>query len=154
MVAAGTFRQDLYYRLAVLTIALPALRERREDIAPLVRHFIDKHSRGRKLRITERAVQTLCDFGWPGNVRQLENEVQRALLLAEDVLGIEHLSTHLTKPSAQPRNDLDLKAQVDALERRLVARAMDQSGGNQTRAAVLLGVSRFGLQKMIRRLEL
>jgi DNA-binding NtrC family response regulator len=90
---------------------------------------------------------------WPGNVRQLENEVRRALVLGGDVLREEHFAqSQAQKDGASSGSDLDLRTQVDELERKLIRRAFELSKGNQTRAAELLGVSRFGLQKMVKRL--
>jgi serine/threonine-protein kinase PknK len=157
MIRAGTFRQDLYYRLAVVSVSVPPLRERPEDVAALVTHFVAKHARGRTLAVDRRALALLQAYAWPGNVRQLENEVQRALLLATDVVRPEHLSPALSgdKRDADavdaPRDALDLRGQTDALERRLIRRAL---AAHDTRAAAAraLGVSRFGLQKMMRRL--
>jgi transcriptional regulator with GAF, ATPase, and Fis domain len=151
MVARGEFRQDLYYRLAVVAIAIPPLRDRPDDIPPLVAHFVDKHAQGRSVRVERRALAQLQAYGWPGNVRQLENEIQRALVLADDVIREEHLSAALREGGAET-DELDLKAQVEELERTLITRALERAGGNQTRAAKLLGVSRYGLQKMLKRL--
>jgi serine/threonine-protein kinase PknK len=154
MVADGRFREDLFYRIAVVTVALPALRERPEDIAPLVAHFVAKHAQGRSVEIDRRALAALARHAWPGNVRQLENEIRRALVLGDDVIALEHLSPALLDAGAGAGADpLDMRAQVDQLERRLIRQALDASAGNQTRAARLLGVSRYGLQKMMRRLE-
>jgi transcriptional regulator with PAS, ATPase and Fis domain len=140
-----------------VSIPVPPLRARPEDIAALVAHFVDKHARGRAVTVDRRALASLQAFPWPGNVRQLENEVQRALLLATDVVRPEHLSAALTGEArgeegegAQP-GALDLRGQTDALERRLIRRALAEHG-TQSAAARALGVSRFGLQKMIRRL--
>jgi transcriptional regulator with GAF, ATPase, and Fis domain len=154
MVKDGSFREDLYYRLSVVTIAVPPLRERPEDIAPLVAHFVDKHAEGKRVSVEQRALSQLTAFRWPGNVRQLENEVRRALVLADDVVGEAHLSPDLVQEPSDDIDELDLKAQVDRLERRLIRRALDTCGGNQTQAARALGVSRYGLQKMLRRLDL
>jgi DNA-binding NtrC family response regulator len=91
---------------------------------------------------------------WPGNVRQLENEIRRALVLADGVIELEHLSPGLLDLGAAASPDpLDMRAQVDQLERRLIRQALDASAGNQTRAARMLGISRYGLQKMLRRLD-
>jgi transcriptional regulator with GAF, ATPase, and Fis domain len=153
-VAEGSFREDLFYRIAVVTLTLPALRERPEDVAPLVAHFVTKHAQGRSVEIDRRALAALARHGWPGNVRQLENEIRRALVLAEDVIALEHLSPALLDAAVGASADpLDMRAQVDQLERRLIRQALDASAGNQTRAARLLGISRYGLQKMMRRLE-
>ena len=90
---------------------------------------------------------------WPGIVRELENELRRALVLADDRIEVSHLSpTVRGTDDAEPVEELDLKGQVDALERRLIRAALTQHDGNQTRAAKTLGVSRYGLQKMMKRL--
>ncbi len=154
MVREGTFRHDLFYRLAVVVVQLPPLRERTDDIAPLVAHFVAKHAgKGKPPRLDPRALARLGAFRWPGNVRQLENEVQRALALGADPIGPEHLSHALRDEKGGAPEELDLKGQVDLLERRLIRAALERTDGNQTRAAKLLGVSRYGLQKMIKRLE-
>jgi transcriptional regulator with GAF, ATPase, and Fis domain len=154
MVAAGTFREDLFYRLNVVSIRIPPLRERREDIALLVSRFVEKYAEGRKVKVTRAAMDRLSGFPWPGNVRQLENEVRRALVLADERIDIGELSDEVARggPSAAREAGLGLKARVDALETQLVRDALQKTNGNQTRAAEALGISRFGLQKMMRRL--
>jgi transcriptional regulator with GAF, ATPase, and Fis domain len=157
MVARGTFREDLYYRLNVITVRVPTLRERPEDIPVLVRHFLTKYAAGHGVQISEQASETLRLFTWPGNVRQLENETRRALVLADEEIREEHLSPALRDESGSARSpgaNLSLKQSLDALEALLVRRALRETSGNQTRAARALGVSRFGLQKMIRRLAI
>ncbi|MBM4363609.1 MAG: sigma 54-interacting transcriptional regulator, partial [Deltaproteobacteria bacterium] len=156
-VAAGAFRQDLLYRLDVLRLEVPALRERPEDIPVLVRHFLALHAAGRDVVPTPRALALLARFPFPGNVRQLENELRRALVLADRFVDAEHLSPEIRAASGEPLPEeapLDLRARTAALELDLVRRALEECQGNQTRAARALGVSRFGLQKMIRRLGL
>ena len=156
LVADGRFREDLFYRLDVITIEVPALRERPGDVELLVRHFVSKHAAGRRVRVLPEALAALRRHPWPGNVRQLENELRRALVLCDEVVGLEHLSAAVT--ATEPQGDaigdagLDLRRRVDALERDLTREALGRTGGNQTRAAELLGLSRFGLQKMMRRL--
>jgi transcriptional regulator with GAF, ATPase, and Fis domain len=154
MVIAGTFREDLFYRLAVVNLTLPPLRDRSEDVIPLVQHFIQKHAPGRSPRVERRALDRLLTHSWPGNVRQLENEVRRALVLGGEVLREEHFGLSQPKEGASKSDasSLNLRAQVDDLERKLIRRALDLARGNHTRAAELLGVSRFGLQKMMKRL--
>ena len=155
MVAAGTFREDLFYRLNVVTIRIPALRERRDDIPLLVGRFVAKYAAaGRKPKVTRAAMDRLTAYPWPGNVRQLENEIRRSLVLADDQIDVGELSDDVARggPAAARDAGLGLKARVDALETELVRDALKKTGGNQTRAAEALGVSRFGLQKMIRRL--
>ena len=153
MVSDGSFREDLFYRLAVVDLRLPPLRERTSDIMPLVQHFVQKHAAGRTPRLERRAIERLMTRAWPGNVRQLENEERRALVLGGDVLREEHFGVGQgQKDGPASASDLNLRAQVDELERKLIKRALELAKGNQTRAAELLGVSRFGLQKMIKRL--
>jgi transcriptional regulator with GAF, ATPase, and Fis domain len=155
MVAEGRFREDLYYRLAVVTIELPPLRDRPEDVPALVAHFVSTHGDGRTIDVDARALASLARFAWPGNVRQLENEVQRALVLCQGTIQLEHLSPAVRGDVDDEVVDtLDLKGQVQLLERRLIADALHRAGGNQTKAAKLLGVSRYGLSKMMKRLEL
>ncbi|MEM1416245.1 MAG: sigma 54-interacting transcriptional regulator, partial [Myxococcota bacterium] len=151
-VADGRFREDLYYRLAVVTVALPPLRERPEDLGPLVRHLLARHAEG-PIEVAPEVLAALARHDWPGNVRELENELQRALVLARDELRLEHLRPALTRGVPEGLSgDLDLKGQVDALEARLLSEALKRTGGNQTQAAKVLGLSRFGLQKMMKRL--
>ncbi len=154
MVTAGTFREDLFYRLNVVSIRVPPLRERREDIPLLVARFVEKHAAGRKVKVTRAAMDRLTAFPWPGNVRQLENEIRRALVLADDRIDASELSEEVGRggPAATRDAGLGLKARVDALEAQLVRDALVKTQGNQTRAAEVLGISRFGLQKMMRRL--
>jgi serine/threonine-protein kinase PknK len=155
MVQARLFREDLYYRLNVITLHVPALAERRADIPLLVRHFLNKYAANRKVDLAPGVLDELCSLPWPGNVRQLENEVRRALVLADDEIRHEHLTTAFSATVAGPGAEgLNLRARLDALETQLVKKALTQTLGNQTKAAQVLGVSRFGLQKMIRRLEI
>ncbi len=156
MVAAGTFREDLFYRLNVVNIRVPPLRERRGDIPLIVNHLLEKYAAGRKVKITRAAMDRLTGYPWPGNVRQLENEIRRALVLAEDRIDVDDLSEEVARggPAAAREAGLGLKARVDALEAQLVREALQRTKGNQTRAAEMLGISRFGLQKMMRRLKI
>ncbi len=154
MVRRGTFRQDLYYRLNVITVQLPTLRERPEDIPLLVRHFLNKYAGSRSVELTTDALSRLRAHPWTGNVRQLENEIRRALVLADDRIELTHLSPSVVGTRTPQTTGLDLRQHVDALEVDLVQRALQETKGNQTKTAQLLGVSRFGLQKMIRRLDI
>lgn len=153
-VADGRFREDLFYRLNVIRIVLPPLRERREDILLLTDHFLKKHGDGNK-RISKAAAEVLLNHSWPGNIRQLENEVIRSVVLSDEEILPEHLSQDLLNGLhrfAGPDTDLNIVRQVDQLKKRLLRTALGQSKGNQTAAAALLGLSRFGLQKMMKRL--
>lgn len=155
MVRDGTFREDLYYRLAVVNLKMPALRERAEDIPELVAHFVRKYGDpNHPPRIDRKTLAVLSQHAWPGNVRQLENEIRRALVLSDGPLRPEHLSPALTGEAPAVTTGTNLREHTDALERRLIQSALDQTKGNQTHAAKLLGVSRFGLQKMLKRLGL
>jgi serine/threonine-protein kinase PknK len=157
MVSEGTFRQDLFYRLNVVSLRIPPLRERHGDIPELVRHFLKRYAPAKHVVLDSHALELLCRYPWPGNVRQLENEIRRAIVLAEDSILADHLSDDVRRIAleARPRPDgLNLRAHLDALERELLTKALGQTHSNQTRAAELLGVSRFGLQKMMRRLEI
>ncbi len=157
LVEEGRFREDLYYRLKVLSIVVPPLSERRRDIEALALHIMKKL--GPKTSLSLAALRTLQSYPWPGNVRELENELTRACAMAEtDTLEPHHLSSTLQLAAAQQPpvssdddDGLLLKPQVEALERDLVRRAMRTTSGNQSRAAELLGMSRYGLQKKLQR---
>jgi transcriptional regulator with PAS, ATPase and Fis domain len=156
LVASGKFREDLLYRLNVISVRVPPLRERYGDVSVLVQHFLKLHAPGRKVTLERAALDALSSFGWPGNVRQLENEVRRALVLSDDNIRLEHLSREIAQASRPGRagDEFDLRGRVDELEADLVRAALRRTDGNQTRAAELLGLSRFGLQKMMKRLEI
>jgi transcriptional regulator with GAF, ATPase, and Fis domain len=156
MVAAGKFREDLFYRLNVITLRVPPLRDRPEDIPLLVQHLVKKHAPDRAVKVTRAAMAKLTTFPWPGNVRQLENELRRALVLSDGAIDVAELSPDVVRggPSAARGAGLDMRTRVDALESELVVEALQKTRGNQTRAAQLLGLSRFGLQKMMKRLKI
>jgi two-component system response regulator AtoC len=158
-VATGRFRPDLYYRVNVVHLHLPPLRERRDDIPELVHHFVSLYARRLGVRVTRvsaQAMRHLMEYGWPGNVRELENVVERALVLAEgDTIEVEQLPAHLRTPAEHPtpqRDDLDLsvKRQAEALERSLIRTALERTGGNRSRAAKLLELSHRALLYKIR----
>ena len=163
MVEDGKFRKDLFYRLSVVRLHLPPLRERREDIPLLVRHFLQKSAEqngGVPKNVESAALARLCAYAWPGNVRELENELARAAAFAGPTIGVGDLSPQVQSgqdPSEVIRNEPDslrLRQRVERLERQLVREAMNRSQGNQTKASALLGLSRFGLQKKLRRYNL
>jgi transcriptional regulator with GAF, ATPase, and Fis domain len=159
MVKAKTFREDLFYRLNIISIRVPPLRERSEDIPLIVRRLLEKHARpgaASPARVTVGAMERLVAFAWPGNVRQLENEIRRCLVLSDGIIDEDHLSPDIAGgPAPGPRDlGLNVRGRIDALEVNLVKEALDRTQGNQTQAAKLLGLSRFGLQKMIKRLEI
>jgi two-component system response regulator HupR/HoxA len=167
-VEAGRFREDLFYRLRVVEIPLPPLRERREDVPSLAHHFLDTANERmqRSIRgITNAAMDRLVGAPWPGNVRQLENEIERAVALAPadaDTITDEMLSAELRSDdgggaaasgAAGPIVDWDLNRAVDRLKARMILEALRESG-SKTRAAERLGIPRQSLQKMMKRLEL
>jgi serine/threonine-protein kinase PknK len=158
MVEAGSFRQDLYYRLNVVTVRIPPLRERHGDIGALCEFILKRFAGERSVRLSREALEALARYDWPGNIRQLENELRRALVLSDGTIGVEHLSAELQAAAAGRRSgtvsEFDLKERLDLLTTELVRDALGRTGGNQTRAAELLGISRFGLQKMMRRLTI
>ncbi|MEO7711885.1 MAG: sigma-54 dependent transcriptional regulator [Gemmatimonadaceae bacterium] len=159
-VAEGRFRADLYYRVNVVRIHLPALRERTEDVPELVRHFIDRFNRRLMLDIagaTPAAMRALMEYPWPGNVRELENVIERAMVLTEQPqLGIEQLDGLAVAPASAGANgapsplDLSVKRRTEALERVLIADALERTRGNRTRAAKLLDLSHRALLYKIR----
>jgi two-component system response regulator AtoC len=156
-VAEGKFRADLYYRVNVVRIHLPALRERTEDIPELVRHFVDRFNRRLGLRVTgvtAAAMRALVEYPWPGNVRELENVVERAMVLTDgaqlDVEQLPTLSTPSARPDAASPLDLSVKRRTDELERVLIKEALERTRGNRTRAAKLLDLSHRALLYKIR----
>ena len=163
MVEDAKFRKDLFYRLSVVRIHLPPLRERREDIPLLLRHFLDKatqSSQATAKSIDPAAIDKLCSYAWPGNVRELENEIARAGAFASGTICVADLSPHVQSGQdaietvGADTDNVRLRQRVERLERQLIREAMSRSQGNQTKAAGLLGLSRFGLQKKLRRYSL
>jgi two-component system, NtrC family, response regulator AtoC len=154
-VAEGRFREDLYFRLNVLGIILPPLRERTEDIPLLADHFLSKFGAmfGKaEVTLTQGALRTLVGYHWPGNVRELENCVERGLLLCEgNQLDVESLPDNLRAKSnggaslGIPSDSLSIKKAEETLERELIRRALDKTGGNRTHAARLLEISHRSL---------
>ena len=147
-VAAGRFREDLFYRLHVVPIAVPPLRERREDVAPLARHFLAKYARQFGKPVTDLspgALDALERYHWPGNVRELENIVARSVALtSESVVQLDQipLDVALAPVEATAEDQLNLREARHEVERLLILRALDRAGGNQTLAARLLGMHR------------
>jgi transcriptional regulator with PAS, ATPase and Fis domain len=161
MVAAGTFREDLFYRLNVIAVHLPSLRERKEDVPLLVDHFLERHRKnGRAKKLAPACLQRMLAYAWPGNVRELENEIERLVVLAGDgaTIGVELLSPRIREYApAEPVDDLDpssLPAAVEALEKRMIGAAMRRHAGNKTRAAEDLKVSRRNLIRLVQKYRL
>ena len=158
-VRAGRFRQDLYYRLAVLKITMPALRDRREDIPMLVRHFVQKHAKRCKVKprpISREALSCLVNYDWPGNVRELENAIERALVLgSSDMILPEDLPESLLERAPAPEmTEAKYHAAVKELKKQLILDAVEQTQGSYADAARILGVHPNYLHRLIRNLEL
>jgi two-component system response regulator PilR (NtrC family) len=161
-VRAGSFREDLYYRINVIEIAVPPLRERKDDIPLLMSHFMEKHaleSGQTPKRVSDAAMQHLLAYEYPGNVRELENIVERAVALSRGpVIDVESLPPGLLNPTAPsksteiPPEGIDLEDAVNEFERALLLEALRASGGIKKRAASLVGVSfrsfRYRLEKL------
>jgi two-component system response regulator AtoC len=158
-VKKGLFREDLFYRLNVLTIPLPPLRERPEDIPHLCRHFLARFNAKMGKEVTDfspSAMEILLGYGWPGNVRELENVIERAVLLTEEsVLTPAHLPAEIgARVKGDNRGDVpegfSLKIAQREIERRLITRALQETGGNRTHAARLLEISHPSLLSKIK----
>ena len=155
LVRAGRFRDDLYYRINVVSISLPPLRERREDIPLLLDHFVEKFSRRNGKRIgglTREAREALLRYDYPGNVRELENLVERAVILTRDeVIGLEDLPLGVKEREGETSGETSLTVLVEGLERRMIREALARADGVQTQAAEILGIServlRYKLKK-------
>jgi DNA-binding NtrC family response regulator len=155
LVREGRFREDLYYRINVVTIVLPPLRERREDLLPLIEHFLRAFAEknGKAVRgVTREAREALLRYDYPGNIRELENLIERAVVLTrDDVIGVEDLPLALETPAQESGEGAGIIAAVEGLERRMIREALTKADGTQTRAAEMLGIServlRYKLKK-------
>lgn len=158
-VADGRFRNDLYHRLSQITLRVPPLRKRVEDIAPLARHFLAQHDAA--LRFSERAIEALESYAWPGNIRELRNVVTKAAVLAQDeVIGAHDLPLGAAaEPVEAPRvnghvNGHAARANsLDGMERRMILEALEATGGHQQKAAARLGISRRTLSRKLKLYE-
>ncbi len=156
LVASGRFRSDLYYRLRVIEIAMPPLRERREDIRYLTAHFLRKFGQGQPgdgLRITEGALHLLEDYSWPGNIRELENVIQRAVVLCRgNTIGVNLLDLKTAgEAQREQRPGVRLEEALDQVEREMILRALEETKHVKARAARLLGVSERSLWYKLRK---
>jgi transcriptional regulator with PAS, ATPase and Fis domain len=162
MIAEGTFREDLYYRLNVISVTLPPLRDRREDIPLLVKHFLEKFGDGRTLHATQTGMQALMAYRWPGNVRQLENAIERAVALSGDrkTIDVKDLPPEVrnavedANPAVHvvPDEGLDLPAYLGTIERELISQALHRTQGNRNKAADLLRIKRTTLVEKLKRI--
>ena len=161
MVAEGLFREDLYYRLNVIPMQLPPLRERRDDIPLLAKHFLEKFAPGVPMQISQGAMRLLMAYAWPGNVRQLENALERAVTLSAgrkeiDVADLPpeilDIPQALAAPFVDfPEDGLDLSAYLTSIERDLIHRSLERTGGNRNKAAELLRIKRTTLVEKLKR---
>ena len=167
MVEQGTFRQDLFYRLNVIPIHLPALRERREDVPLLVQSFVDRLGRSEtpprtNVVVSQEAMRQMMAFRWPGNIRQLENAIERALALTP---GRSQINVGDLPPEIQqgdkslvnttvslPEGGIDLQDYLHHLERGLIRLSLERTGGNKQKAAELLKIKRTTLVEKTKRL--
>ncbi len=167
MVRASTFREDLFYRLNVIPIELPPLRDRREDIPLLVQHFLEKFvpvgstAGEQAMQVSQSAIRSLMAYSWPGNVRQLENAIERAVALSAGrrLLDVGDLPPEIeATPEAAappivefPVDGLDLPEYLSSIERDLIRRSLERTGGNRNRAAELLKIKRTTLVEKLKR---
>jgi transcriptional regulator with PAS, ATPase and Fis domain len=161
LIRLGKFRNDLFYRLNIISIELPPLRERREDIPLLVEHFIEKHSRqlGKEIHgISDEAIRILIDHPWPGNIRQLENMIERACVLARETLILEtdlpetmgrgaETANGVAFAAAPPGQGANLKDALRDPEKKIILDALEKCRWNKKEAAELLGINRTTLYK-------
>ena len=166
MVADGTFREDLFYRLNVLPVQLPPLRDRRDDIPLLVQHFLQRLAQdsGRAgMTVSQDAMRRLMAYRWPGNVRQLENTVERALAFTQGrtVIDVQDLPPEIQNQSGVvegtepwlPEDGLDFERYIEAIELSLIKRSLERTQGNKRQAARLLNLKRTTLIEKLKRLE-
>jgi DNA-binding NtrC family response regulator len=167
MVKDGSFREDLFYRLNVIPVHVPPLRDRREDIPVLVRHFVDRVCADQSPvrtppTVAQDAMRALMSHTWPGNVRQLENVVERAIALSP---GRSQIELRDLPPEIQqvegprdlgawfPEGGVDLEAHMSAIELALIKQSLERTGGNKRQAADLLRIKRTTLVEKLKRLE-
>jgi two-component system, NtrC family, response regulator AtoC len=171
MVADGEFREDLFYRLNVIPVHLPALRDRKEDIPLLVQHFLEKYlplaagsGQARPLTVAQEAMRRMMAYQWPGNVRQLENAIERAVAFSGGrmQIDVEDLPAELQSAAAEvpvtstvalPEEGMDLDAFIASIERELIERSLERTGGNKGQAARLLNLKRTTLVEKLKRLR-
>lgn len=156
-IEAGNFRVDLFYRLRILTIEVPPLRERKGDLLLLINHFVDKYCgemNRERTHLSPRALELLLNYPWPGNIRELQNEIQRALILAsgEELVKEEHLSSKINPQGETsvpaPYNFFEAKAEF---EKRFLNQALRRFGSSKARTAAEIGMSRQGLFKLLKK---
>jgi Nif-specific regulatory protein len=158
-IKAGQFREDLYYRLNVVSIPMPPLRERREDIPLLATYFVAEYSKKCKRRVTgisPEARRLLCAYDWPGNVRELENAIERAVVIGQAELIVPEDLPETIFESQAPTDDppAGYHETVRAFKRQLISKTLQQTGGNFTKAANLLKIHANNLHRIVRDLKI
>jgi two-component system response regulator PilR (NtrC family) len=168
MMEEGKFREDLFYRLHVITVQLPPLRDKRDDIPLLVQHFLDRIGRDldpprNGVSFSQQAVRLLMAYDWPGNVRQLENLVERALTLGagRQQIDVDMLPDEIRAAATAahsgfvtlPEDGFDLDAHLAGIERDLIDQSLARAGGNKRKAAQILGLKRTTLVEKLKRLH-
>jgi transcriptional regulator with PAS, ATPase and Fis domain len=158
------FREDLFYRLNVIKIELPLLKERKEDVPLLVKHFLDMYSKENEkeiLGVTDDVMEILVSYDWPGNIRELENLIERAVVLTKSkLISRETLPPFLLASQEETRavisvnNELNLKENIQTFQKKTIINALKQAKGIQKKAAGLLGVKPTTLNEMIKRLNI
>ena len=154
----GSFRKDLYFRLNVVTVHLPCLRERRSDIPMLVHWFLDRYAKGKSIQVTSAAMKCMLQYDWPGNVRELENCVERAVALGDrETIDVGDLPPALISASSLPIGPGDAPSSslsstdLEDIERNTIERVFQQVGGDKMRAGKMLGISRATLYRKLKR---
>jgi transcriptional regulator with PAS, ATPase and Fis domain len=158
MVEAGTFREDLYYRLNVLVLRVPTLRDRPEDVLPIATHLLllkEEENSFTTQGFSSRAEAALLAHSWPGNVRELGNAIERACIeCSETLIEPEHLGLSTPADSSEASESDDTDLNIKNMEERLIRRALHATGGNRSRSALLLGVNRATLYNKLRVYEI
>jgi two-component system response regulator AtoC len=158
-VKSSKFREDLYYRLSVIPVHLPPLRERRSDIPLLIQHFLQRAEArmGKKYRVEKRFLDTLIQYSWPGNIRELENVIERGVALAEGTtLNVDDMPDNILdfKPEESDTTPRELRAVVEESERRHIVRVIKETDGNKKLAARILGIDLATLYRKMDRLDM
>ena len=155
MVKSGSFREDLYYRLNVVNIQVPPLRDRKSDIENLSKHFIDKHSNElglQGIKITSAAIQRLEAYAWPGNIRELENAIQQALIRCDQEIDTEHLPYQIQSDQISKTSNSVLES-LEAVELKHIRMVLDYCKNNKSQAAEILGITRKTLNNKLNKAE-
>jgi two-component system response regulator AtoC len=152
-VKQGRFREDLYYRINVISIIIPPLRERRDDIPLLIDYFIEEFTDrfGKDVTLNSDAVMALMDYGFPGNVRELENIIERCVALStKDVISQDELPAHIIRSQKTPHSTITLSEVAAEAEKEHIMKVLGSTKGNRTKAAEILGISRKTLWEKVK----